>query len=102
MSLTSYDDAVSGWAEHLRSGGTTTWAAWLDGHDQPVPSPAEPRRPLPDAVHLELVRRLNMAAGRPVDALADRVLATASPGRGLVDVPLPWPTGGAQLRHAGN
>ncbi len=38
------------------------------------------------------MRRLNLAAeGRPSSDLADRVLATASPGRGLVDVPLPWP-----------
>jgi hypothetical protein len=42
-------------------------------------------------VHLELVRRLNQAAGDPVPALADLVLTTASPGRGLVEVPLPWP-----------
>ena len=82
----SYDEAVAGWADHLRSGGTTTWAAWLD-----EPHLASPTHPLPDAVHLELVRRLNLAGGEPASGLADRVLATASPGRGLVDVPLPWP-----------
>jgi hypothetical protein len=89
--LTSYDEAVAGWAAHLRSGGTTTWSAWL-GRD-PAPDTVAPPRPLPDAVHLELVRRLNETAGGPVEGLADRVLATASPGRGLVDVPLTWPEG---------
>ena len=89
--LTSYDEAVAGWAAHLRSGGTTTWSVWLDR--DPAPRRPQRPRPLPDAVHLELVRRLNEAAGEPVEALADRVLATASPGRGLVDVPLPWPEG---------
>lgn len=84
----SYDDVVSGWAAHLRSGGTTTWPAWL-AQDHPS---VEPARPLPDAVHLELVRRLNAAAdGRATGALAERVMSVASPGRGRVDIPLPWP-----------
>jgi hypothetical protein len=84
----SYDEVVAGWADHLRSGGTTTWSAWLD--DDPTAAP--PARPAPDAVHLELLRRLNAAAGgRDTPGLADLVLSTASPGRGLVDVPLPWP-----------
>ena len=90
MSPTSYDAAVTGWADHLRSGGTTTWSAWLE---QPGRSSRPPQWPLPDAVHLELVRRLNELAGAPDAALADRVLATPSPGRGLVEVPLPWPGG---------
>jgi hypothetical protein len=85
---TSYAETVTRWADHLRAGGTTTWSAWLDRHDE---ERVEPTVPLPDAVHLELVRRLNLAAGAPVVALAERVLGTASPGRGLVDVPLPWP-----------
>jgi hypothetical protein len=90
MSPMSYDAAVAAWADHLRSGGTTTWSAWLEhGHPGSAPTTAAP---LPDAVHLELVRRLNERSGRADEGLADRVLATASPGRGLVDVPLPWPT----------
>jgi hypothetical protein len=88
----TYEAAVAGWADHLRSGGTTTWPAWRDGTDHPtLDPPLDPARPLPDAVHLELVRRLNLAAGAPVPGLAQRVLSTASPGRGLVDVPLSWP-----------
>ena len=84
----SYDEAVTGWADHLRSGGTTTWSVWLEDG----PGTATPTRPLPDGVHLELLRRLNTAAGDElVPGLADLVLSTASPGRGLVDVPLPWP-----------
>jgi hypothetical protein len=86
----SYDEAVTGWADHLLSGGTTTWSAWLDEHRPSGQPTAQPKRPRPDAVHLELLRRLNLAAGAPVPGLAERVLSTASPGRGLVDVPLPW------------
>ena len=84
----SYARAVAGWAEHLRGGGTTTWAAWRED----VPGPlAAPRQVLPSATHLELVRRINERAGAPVPGLADLVLATGAPGRGRVDVPLPWP-----------
>jgi hypothetical protein len=82
----TYDEAVAGWFAHLRSGGTTPWSTWLDH-----PDPGDPLRPRPDGVHLELVRRLNLEAGGPTPALADLVLATAAPGRGLVEVPLPWP-----------
>ncbi len=95
-----YERAVSAWAAHLRSGGTTTWA------DRQRSGPADdglervgtgPARPLPDAIHLELLRRINLAAAAAdgtatgLPDLADRVLATPAPGRGLVDVPLPWP-----------
>ena len=88
----SYEQAVTAWAAHLRAGGTTAWSAWRDtAADQP--EGANELHPLPDAVHLELVRRINLAAPDAPDhrGLADRVLATAAPGRGLVDVPLPWP-----------
>ncbi len=86
-----YAEAVSSWAEHLRSGGTTPWPDWL-GRATATDPPAARVHPLPDAVHLELVRRINLAAhDQPITGLADRVLATASPGRGLVEVPLPWP-----------
>ncbi len=86
-----YADAVTGWADHLRSGGTTTWPAWLE-QGPPETGSTTPLHPLPDAVHLELVRRINLAgAGQPVGGLVEQVLATASPGRGLVEVPLPWP-----------
>lgn len=95
----SYARAVSAWTAHLRAGGATPWAAWLEsaGHRA---TEAPVLAPLPDAAHLELVRRLNLAAGpgtsRPA-GLADRVLATGSPGRGLVEVPLPWPTDGPRF-----
>jgi hypothetical protein len=86
-----YAHAVSAWAAHLRSGGTTPWANW-----RPAPDALDHvtvLEPVPDAIHLELVRLLNLAAPDPgaLTGLADRVLATASPGRGLLDVPLPWP-----------
>lgn len=83
----TYPEAVSGWVAHLRAGGTTPWSQWL-GRE---PERATPLDPLPDAPHLELVRRLTAAAGEPVEGLADLVLAVPSPGRGPVDVPLSWP-----------
>lgn len=93
MAAPSYGQAVSSWAAHLREGGTTPWSDWAGPageHLRDVPV----MHPLPDAVHLELVRRINLAAGpdaTDLGGLADRVFATASPGRGLLDVPLPWP-----------
>jgi hypothetical protein len=87
----SYAQAVSTWAEHLTVGGTTTWSGWQEGN---TALGASVRHPLPDAIHLELVRRLNLAAGAPIEGLADRVLATPAPGRGRIDVPLPWPGAG--------
>ena len=102
MTTHTYEQAVSAWAAHLRAGGTTPWATWAR---QPVDHAAPPTHPLPDAIHLELVRRINLAAvaGRGVrglSALTDRVLATASPGRGLIDVPMPWPEGGPRFGTA--
>jgi len=89
----TYEQAVGAWAAHLRAGGTTDWSVWCDTPtDLAEHRPGHELRPLPDAVHLELVRRINLAAdGEDVRGLADRVLVTASPGRGLIDVPLPWP-----------
>ncbi len=87
----TYGDAVWAWADHLRAGGTTPWSAW---HHPADATGARQPGPVPDAIHLELVRRINLAAGpdaHDLRGLADRVFATASPGRGLLDVPLPWP-----------
>lgn len=88
----SYGDAVSAWADHLRAGGTKPWTTWQpEGQRNGLLVDG----PLPDAIHLELVRRVNLAAGPDAHALrglADRVFATASPGRGMLDVPLPWPS----------
>ncbi|MET0839516.1 MAG: hypothetical protein ABWY19_12085 [Marmoricola sp.] len=89
MSTLSYEQAVSSWAAHLRAGGTTDWHRF---REHPAPAPDVDVRPLPDSVHLELVRRLNLAAGGVAHPdLADQVLATVAPGRGRVDIPLPWP-----------
>jgi hypothetical protein len=100
---TSYERAVSGWAAHLRAGGTTSWGAWVE---QPIDVGTRPVHPLPDAIHLELVRRINLASAadaphvRDLSGLIDRVLATAAPGRGLIDVPMPWPDGGRRFGTA--
>ncbi len=98
----SYEQAVGSWAAHLRSGGTTSWAAWSPPSTSSTSSTGDLGdgvEPLPDAIHLELVRRINLAAASDsfdhgasdLAGLADRVFATASPGRGLLDVPLTWP-----------
>jgi hypothetical protein len=89
MSDPSYGDAVLAWAAHLRDGGTTPWE---DFRHSPTPPAGSTPGPIPDGVHLELVRRINQASGGVAHpGLADRVLARVAPGRGRVDIPLPWP-----------
>ena len=62
----TYEQAVLAWTTHLRAGGTTDWSAWRDTRtDQP--EGADRPRVLPDAIHLELIRRINLATrGAPV------------------------------------
>ncbi|NUR07940.1 MAG: hypothetical protein HOQ45_13160, partial [Nocardioidaceae bacterium] len=80
----AYEQAVWAWSEHLRSGGTSTWSAWLASgpHDG---SPPEGWAP-PGAAQLELVRRAGLS-----DGFADHVLGRPGPGRGLAQQPLTWP-----------
>lgn len=88
-----YAEHVRAWAAELRAGSTVSWSDFLDSTGSAVPAtPAIGS--LPGAAQLELVRRL---AGEEEGAdlsdfggLADLVLSTPGPGRGLVDVPLPW------------
>jgi hypothetical protein len=88
MNRVEYADRVRAWAGQLRAGSTQTWTEFLDAPSTSAP-PIEADRPLPAGAQLELVRRL--PADLPAfDRLADLVLTTAGPGRGLVDVPLPW------------
>lgn len=95
MTAAEYADRVRAWAGQLRAGSTQTWAEFLDtpaGEATPVDSDG----PLPGVAQLELVRRLaevGRAAGSDLPdfgRLADLVLTTPGPGRGLVDAPLPW------------
>jgi len=82
------------WVAHLREGGTTPWLAWAD---QGAPGDV-PAGPLPGAQQLELLRRINLAAGssaqprggndRDRTRLADRVLGAPAAGRGKADLPL--------------
>jgi hypothetical protein len=87
----AFEAAAWSWVEHLRSGGTTTWREW---RGQRHPAAASPAAPLPSAAQLEVVRRLaEQAVGEEtITRLADLVTSTPVGGRGLVDVPLPWPT----------
>jgi len=83
------------WVEHLRAGGTTPWASFA-GEDATGSGPW-----LPGAIQLEVVRRLNLAAGQDRAAqdsatvhtaahraLVDRVLDSSAPGRGQPDLGL--------------
>jgi hypothetical protein len=85
---TEYADRVRAWAGQLRNGSNQTWAEFLA-----APIPAGPPGPeaVPGAAQLELVRRLTTIDPPGFERLADLVFSTAGPGRGLVDVPLPWP-----------
>lgn len=74
------------WVDHLRAGGTTPWAAWLESAGD-VDDPRGSDRLLPGAQQLELLRRLN-GAGRPDAALVERVLVASAPGRGRQDLEL--------------
>jgi hypothetical protein len=88
-----YADRVRAWAGQLRSGSTQTWSDFLD-HPATDAAPIDEAAPLPGVAQLELVRRLADRLGvddRPhFTGLADLVLGTPGPGRGLVDAPLPW------------
>jgi hypothetical protein len=94
-----YADRLRAWADRLRAGSTQTWTEVLDSGDTTGPGRGGPGRggstALPGAAQLELVRRLagraDLKAAPDFGRLADLVLTTAGPGRGLVDVPLPWP-----------
>lgn len=87
--MTTYDDAVAGWLDALRSGDPVTWEEWR-ARTGSAPQPGERIRA--GATQLELVRRLLLQMpGEPGFAdLADRVAATPAIGRGRVEVPLPW------------
>lgn len=68
--------------DHLLSGGTTPWSAWQD-----TAPPGRGR--MPSAQHLELLRRVNLAAGgRPVPGMAQRLLSVPTTGRGRGDLAL--------------
>ncbi|MCW2752670.1 MAG: hypothetical protein JWQ32_81 [Marmoricola sp.] len=82
----THDALVRAWAADLRDGSTQRWADFRVGARPASPAPAD--GPLPSAAQLELVRRLDKDLPS-FGHLADLVLATAGPGRGLVDVPLP-------------
>ncbi|HET6166480.1 MAG TPA: hypothetical protein VFE07_06595, partial [Marmoricola sp.] len=84
-----YDVMVRAWAGRLREGATETWSEFLSSD---TPWLVAEIGPLPGAAQLEVTRRLAAIGDLPdFESLADLVLGTAGPGRGLVDVPLPWP-----------
>lgn len=84
-----YADRVRAWADQLRGGSTRTWPEFLAAGPSAPAGPSD--RPLPGAAQLELVRRLAGTDLPDFGRLADLVLTSAGAGRGLVDVPLPWP-----------
>lgn len=73
------------WVAHLRAGGTLPWHAFEAPSEPLVPGTGR----LPGAAQLEVLRRLTLVAGEPVDdRLADAVLAASAPGRGQPDLAL--------------
>jgi hypothetical protein len=74
------DRRAWGWVQHLRDGGTTSWADWA-GAAEPVGAV------VPGAQQLELLRRLNQA-GAPPPRLVERVLRASAAGRGQPDLEL--------------
>lgn len=78
-----------GWVQHLRNGGTVTWADW-DGNAEPG------GRFVPGAQQLELLRRLN-ETGKPSAQLRERVLGASAPGRGQPDLELVGAAAGSQF-----
>jgi hypothetical protein len=91
----TYEQAAWSWTEHLRGGGTTPWTGWSATGGAGDASVA-PRRAVPGAAQLELLRRLWLER-RPEDATRERlnalVLARSGPGRGRGLQPLSWPEG---------
>lgn len=93
MTGAAYEAAAWSWAEHLRSGGTTTWREWrASEHRGARPGWAV----LPSAAQLEVVRRLAVREGSvpghadaTFAAVVGRVAGTPVGGRGLVDPGLP-------------
>jgi hypothetical protein len=93
----AYDVAVRGWAAALRAGSTTTWSQYRDGAVVAGTGTITTTATgvLPGAAQLEVLRRLALlhrdAPLPDFELLADRVLASAGRGRGMVDPPLSWP-----------
>lgn len=82
------------WVGHLRAGGITPWADWT-GTGAPTSPGDQTHGYLPGAQQLELLRRLNLAAGGRAGTnqtvrrdLANRVLDASAPGRGRPDLEL--------------
>lgn len=94
-----YADRVRAWAGELRAGSTQTWTEFLD-ESSPGGVVSTADGPLPGAAQLEVVRRLDDLP--EFERLADLVLGTSGPGRGLIDVPLPWPGVSAPTTEEGS
>lgn len=88
-----HDSLLRAWAGHLRAGGSTPWRAFTVADATAAPVAAAVATAT-GAAQLEVVRRLaRRRTAHPVDnatfaALADRVLATSGPGRGLPQLPV--------------
>lgn len=90
----AHDELVRAWAARLSSGDPITWSAFVAAEDAAPGGGTPPDAGmLPGSAQLELLRRIALVhAEQPVPdlaGLAGLVLASAGPGRGLVDPPLP-------------
>lgn len=90
--MSGYAETLTAWAQHLRVGGQLSWTEFVatqgdiphDNHDH------RHHEDLPTASQLRLLQLLPRADHR--EQLADLIFATPAPGRGLVDIPLTWPS----------
>lgn len=88
-----HDDLLRAWVGHLRAGGSTPWRAF-SAEAATAPPVGIDVAATTGAAQLEVVRRLALrradhAVGAAAfAALADRVLATSGPGRGLPQLPV--------------
>jgi hypothetical protein len=91
--VSGYAETVTAWAQHLRTGGTLSWEEFSTEHTNMECAPADQRHheSLPTATQLRLLQLL-LPRMVHTEELADLIFATPAPGRGLVDIPLTWPT----------
>ncbi|MDP3969056.1 MAG: hypothetical protein Q8Q02_12325 [Nocardioides sp.] len=91
--MSDHDSLLRAWAGHLRAGGTTPWRAFSAADTTATPAP-DSVAVTAGAAQLEVVRRLaqrrdsHAVAPEVFATLADRVLATSGPGRGLPQLPV--------------
>ncbi|HMU35510.1 MAG TPA: hypothetical protein PKA04_01665 [Marmoricola sp.] len=91
--MSGYAETVTAWVEHLRGGGTSSWEQFTAkaGGTDCDSTDHRHHESLPTATQLRLLQLLLPKVDRP-DLLTDLITHSPAPGRGLVDIPLTWPS----------